>query len=182
MLEVAACQQFDHTRCILGGRRLAGCLHLRRVRSTHVAQGRKDELRCVGFHGGFCEYAVGVLSTNQHVGSFGSKYPLLDVMAPYGGRVGAIAGFAVVHIVLVVLGYALKESVNAPALMWPAVGWLFVTLWMTPRSLWPAILVTQYVIEAVAPRCPRSRSILRRTLYIRLPTRWMRSPAPASPA
>ncbi len=75
-------------------------------------------------------------------------------MAPYGGRVGLIAGFAVVHIALVVLGYALKESVNAPALMWPAVGWLFVTLWMTPRSLWPAILVTHYIIEAVAAAMP----------------------------
>ncbi|MEJ0098836.1 MAG: MASE1 domain-containing protein [Pseudomonadota bacterium] len=79
---------------------------------------------------------------------------MLDLMAPYGGRAGLIAGFAVIHVALVVLGYALKESVNTPAVMWPAVGWLFVTLWMSPRSLWPAILATHYIIEGIAAAMP----------------------------
>jgi signal transduction histidine kinase len=75
-------------------------------------------------------------------------------MAPYGGRIGLVAAFAVAHALLVLLSYELKESLNVPALMWPAVGLLFVTLWLTPRSLWPAILVTQYSIEAVVAALP----------------------------
>jgi signal transduction histidine kinase len=75
-------------------------------------------------------------------------------MAPYGGKVGLVAVFALAHVLLVGLSYELKESLNAPALMWPAVGLLFVTLWLTPRSLWPAILVTQYAIEAVVAALP----------------------------
>jgi signal transduction histidine kinase len=75
-------------------------------------------------------------------------------MAPYGGRIGLVAAFAVAHTLLVLLSYELKESLNAPALMWPAVGLLFVTLWLTPRTLWPAILVTQYIIEAIIAALP----------------------------
>jgi signal transduction histidine kinase len=95
-----------------------------------------------------------VLSTNQQAGTFDSNTPLLAAMAPYGGRVGLVVAFAVAHTLLVVLSYAMKESLNAPALMWPAVGLLFVTLWLTPRSLWPAILVTHYIIEASAAALP----------------------------
>jgi signal transduction histidine kinase len=75
-------------------------------------------------------------------------------MAPYGGRVGLVVAFGIAHAFLVLLSYAMKESLNAPALMWPAVGLLFVTLWLSPRSLWPAILLTHYVIEAAVAALP----------------------------
>ena len=97
---------------------------------------------------------MAVLSTKQQVGSFDSDNPLLAAMAPYGGRIGLVVAFAVAHTLLVLLSYELKESLNAPALMWPAVGLLFATLWLTPRTLWPAILATQYAIEAVIAALP----------------------------
>ena len=80
--------------------------------------------------------------------------PLLALMARFGGRAGLVAAFGVAHLLLVLLGYALKESLNAPAVMWPSVGLLFITLWLTPRSLWPAILITQYVVEAFVAALP----------------------------
>jgi signal transduction histidine kinase len=61
---------------------------------------------------------------------------------------GLLVAFAVAHVLLVLLGYALKESLNAPAVMWPSVGLLFVMLWLTPRSLWPYILTIQFLVEA----------------------------------
>ncbi len=75
-------------------------------------------------------------------------------MSRFGGRAGLVALFAVAHVLLVVLSYTLKESLNAPAVMWPSVGLVFVFLWLTPRSLWLPILATQYGIEAIIAALP----------------------------
>ncbi len=75
-------------------------------------------------------------------------------MSGRGGRATLIAVFAVAHTLLVLLGYLLKESLNAPAMMWPSVGLLFLMLWLTPYRLWPAILLVQYCIEAFVTSMP----------------------------
>ena len=75
-------------------------------------------------------------------------------MSGRGGRVALIAAFGVAHALLVLLGYLLKESLNAPAMMWPSVGLLFVMLWLTPHRLWPAILLVQYFVEVIITSMP----------------------------
>jgi signal transduction histidine kinase len=95
---------------------------------------------------------VGLVAANQQQAA--GEGPLLDAVSGRGGRPMLIAVFAVAHMALVLLGYLLKESLNAPAMMWPSVGLLFVMLWLTPHRLWPAILLVQYTIEAVATSLP----------------------------
>jgi signal transduction histidine kinase len=94
------------------------------------------------------------VTANQQPSPAAPEGPLLTVFARRGGRVGLVVAFAIAHLLLVLLGYALKESLNAPAMMWPSVGLLFVVLWLTPRSLWPFILLTQYLIEALVEALP----------------------------
>lgn len=71
-----------------------------------------------------------------------------------GGRVALVVVFALAHLLLVLLSYSLKESLNAPAVMWPAVGLVFAVLWLTPRSMWPFLLAAQYLVEAFAAALP----------------------------
>jgi signal transduction histidine kinase len=75
-------------------------------------------------------------------------------MSRLGGRAGFIALFAVAHLLLLLLSYRLKETLDAPAVMWPSVGLLFAVLWLAPRKLWPAILAVQYLIEAIVAALP----------------------------
>jgi signal transduction histidine kinase len=97
----------------------------------------------------FYRYAVGVVTAIQPPDiTRPDEGPLLALASRFGGRTGLLVAFAVAHVLLVLLGYALKESLSAPAVMWPSVGLLFVMLWLTPRSLWPFILAIQYAIEA----------------------------------
>jgi signal transduction histidine kinase len=99
-------------------------------------------------------YAVDAVTANQQTEWPATEGPLLPLMSRFGGRIGLVAVFAVAHLLLVILSYSLKESLNAPAVMWPAVGLLFAVLWLTPRSLWPFILVTQFLIEALVAALP----------------------------
>lgn len=75
-------------------------------------------------------------------------------MSRFGGRIGLVAAFAAAHLMLVLLSYSLKETLDTPAVMWPSVGLLFAVLWLTPRALWPYILAVQYIVEAVVAAMP----------------------------
>ncbi len=99
-------------------------------------------------------YAVGLVGANQQLQAAGSAGPLLDAVSGRGGRTTLILGFAVAHTLLVLLGFLLKESLNAPAMVWPSVGLLFVMLWLTPHRLWPAILLVQYLVEVLLNALP----------------------------
>ena len=78
----------------------------------------------------------------REMGGFGAL-----VMARFGGPMGVVAAFAIAHTLLVLLGYALKESISDPAVMWPSAGLAFVALWLAPLRLWPAILLVQFIVE-----------------------------------
>src|SRR5262245_35383579 len=78
----------------------------------------------------------------RELGTFGE-----EVLARFGGPMGAVAAFSIAHTLLVLLGYALKESIGDPAVMWPSSGLAFVALWLMPLRLWPALLVVQFIVE-----------------------------------
>lgn len=78
----------------------------------------------------------------RELGTFGD-----EVLARFGGPMGAVAAFSIAHTLLVLLGYALKESIADPSLMWPSTGLAFVALWLLPLRLWPALLVVQFLVE-----------------------------------
>jgi signal transduction histidine kinase len=73
--------------------------------------------------------------------------PWEAVLVRFGGRVGVLAAFLVAHAVLVGLDYAFKESIGAPAVMWPSAGLLFAALWLSDRSFWPAFLALHVLVE-----------------------------------
>jgi signal transduction histidine kinase len=74
--------------------------------------------------------------------------PLLAALSRRGGgAVSLVAAFALAHALLMQLGYSLKTSIADPAVMWPAAGLAFVTLWLSPRRLWPALLAAQFAVE-----------------------------------
>lgn len=66
----------------------------------------------------------------------------------WGGAPALVAAFALLHALLLQLGYALKISISDPAVMWPSTGLALAALWMTPRRLWPAIVAVQFGVEA----------------------------------
>ncbi|MEO8315209.1 MAG: MASE1 domain-containing protein [Pseudomonadota bacterium] len=63
------------------------------------------------------------------------------------GPVGVLAAFAVAHAVLVWCGYAFKESIAEPSVMWPSAGLLFAALWLSPRRFWPLFLALHVLVE-----------------------------------
>ena len=65
----------------------------------------------------------------------------------WSGRVGTIAAIAAAHVLLIWLGYGLREVPNVPAVLWPAAGLAFVSLRLSALSLWPALIVTQLLVE-----------------------------------
>lgn len=75
------------------------------------------------------------------------SHHLASLLERRGGPALFLIGFAVVHALLLQLGYALKPSLTEPAVMWPAAGLALVTLWLSPRRLWPAILIAQFAVE-----------------------------------
>jgi signal transduction histidine kinase len=78
----------------------------------------------------------------REMGSFGAL-----VIARFGGPMGMVAAFAIAHTFLILLGYALKETISDPAVMWPSAGLAFVAFWLAPLRLWPAILLAQFIVE-----------------------------------
>jgi signal transduction histidine kinase len=51
------------------------------------------------------------------------------------------------HALLVLLGYAFKETIADPAVMWPSAGLAFAMLWLAPPRLWPLLLAVQFGVE-----------------------------------
>jgi signal transduction histidine kinase len=79
---------------------------------------------------------------------------LLDAMGRWRGSVGLVFVFTIVQALLDLLGYALKESTGAPAVMWPSIGFGLVALWLSPRRLWVPLLLAYWAAEiAVATVC-----------------------------
>ena len=63
---------------------------------------------------------------------------------------GSLAAFAVLYLLLVLLGLKLHENVEVLTIMWPATGLLFMALWLSPRRNWIWILAIQLTIELSA--------------------------------
>ena len=62
-------------------------------------------------------------------------------------RVVALAVFAAVYSVLVILGLVLRESSQQLTIIWPAAGLLFMALWFSPPRNWIWILGVQIAVE-----------------------------------
>jgi signal transduction histidine kinase len=73
--------------------------------------------------------------------------PWAAMLARFGGPIGVMAGFLVATATLVWCGYAFKESVNEPTVMWPSAGLLFAALWLSDRRFWPAFILLQALVE-----------------------------------
>ncbi len=73
--------------------------------------------------------------------------PWEAVLRRFGGRIGVLAAFLVAHATLVWLDYSFKESISAPAVMWPSAGLLFAALWLSDRRFWPAFLALHVLVE-----------------------------------
>ncbi len=58
--------------------------------------------------------------------------------------------FAVLYLLLVIVGLKLHENVEALTIMWPAAGLLFVALWLSPRRNWVWLLAIQLTVELSA--------------------------------
>lgn len=76
-----------------------------------------------------------------------SASPWEAILARCGGPVGVLAAFTLAHAVLVACGYAFKESISEPAVMWPSAGTLFAALWLSDRRFWPAFLALHVLVE-----------------------------------
>ena len=72
---------------------------------------------------------------------------LMALARQWGGAPALVAAYALLHVLLLQLGYALKVSIADPSVIWPSAGLALATLWMLPRRLWPAILAVQFVVE-----------------------------------
>jgi signal transduction histidine kinase len=76
-----------------------------------------------------------------------SGSPWDAVLQRFGGPIGVLAAFLVAHATLVACGYAFKESIAEPAVMWPSAGTLFVALWLSDRRFWLAFLALHVLVE-----------------------------------
>jgi hypothetical protein len=79
------------------------------------------------------------VSANRPAGFTASEDSLLTLMAPWGGRAGLFAAFAVAYTLPVISGYALKESSDAPAdTLYPLANCIdalvgaWITRWLVP--------------------------------------------------
>jgi signal transduction histidine kinase len=59
----------------------------------------------------------------------------------------SVGVFALLYLLLVLLGLKLHENVEALTIIWPAAGLLFMALWLSPRRNWIWILAIQLTIE-----------------------------------
>ena len=73
--------------------------------------------------------------------------PWEEVKHRLHGRLGALAVFALLHALLVWLGYAFKTDIADPTVIWPGVGLTCAMLWLADRWFWPFILVAQLTVE-----------------------------------
>jgi signal transduction histidine kinase len=87
------------------------------------------------------------VSANQQPLHDADDGPLLAVMSRAGGLAGLLALFGIAQVVLVTLGYSVKESSSALTVIWPPPGLSMVVLWLTPRRYWPAFLGLQFFAE-----------------------------------
>lgn len=72
---------------------------------------------------------------------------MMERVQRWGGAPMLIGAFAVLHTLLLQLGYALKTSVASPSVMWPSAGIALAALWLAPRRLWAVLLLVQFGIE-----------------------------------
>lgn len=73
--------------------------------------------------------------------------PWEAVLHRFGGPVGVLAAFLFAHAALVYLGYAFKENISEPTVMWPSAGLLFSALFLADRRFWPAFLGVHVLVE-----------------------------------
>jgi signal transduction histidine kinase len=66
-----------------------------------------------------------------------------------GGVAPALALFALGCAPLLWLDIALRVSADAPVLLTPSAGWLFVALWMSRPSRWPALVLVHMLLALV---------------------------------
>ncbi|HEX3396045.1 MAG TPA: MASE1 domain-containing protein [Steroidobacteraceae bacterium] len=62
----------------------------------------------------------------------------------------SLAVFALLYLLLVLLGLKLHERIEALTIIWPAAGLLFMALWLSPRRNWIWILAIQLTLELSA--------------------------------
>jgi signal transduction histidine kinase len=67
-----------------------------------------------------------------------------------GHAAAALGIFAVIYSLLVSLGLALHENVEALTILWPAAGILFGALWLSPLRNWIWLLLIQLTVEISA--------------------------------
>lgn len=75
---------------------------------------------------------------------------VLDFMG--GGiarRAVSLAVFALLYLMLMILGLVLRENSQQLTIIWPAAGLLFMVLWSSPRRDWIWILGVQITVELV---------------------------------
>src|SRR5690606_15755084 len=72
---------------------------------------------------------------------------MMALMRHRGGAPALVGAFALLHALLLQVGYFLKITITDPSVMWPSAGLALATLWLTPRRLWPAILAVQFGVE-----------------------------------
>ncbi len=86
-------------------------------------------------------------AVQQRVDSTRAGEELLYPLRQRGGFLAVIAAFAVLHGLLLQIGYAFKVTAVDPPVIWPAAGLALAALWMLPTRLWPAILAVQFLVE-----------------------------------
>jgi signal transduction histidine kinase len=95
----------------------------------------------------------GRMSNGRQTGDFEqldahpSGSPWDAILMRFGGPIGVLAAFLVAHATLVACGYAFKETIAEPAVMWPSAGALFAALWLSDRRFWPAFLGLHVLVE-----------------------------------
>ncbi len=62
----------------------------------------------------------------------------------------SLGAFALLYVVLVLIGLRLHEDIERLTILWPASGVLLMALWLAPLRNWPWILLTQWAIELAA--------------------------------
>jgi hypothetical protein len=73
-----------------------------------------------------------------------------DIMrVGFGRRVGFLAVFGLLYVILMLLGLDLGASPQQLTFFWPAAGLLFTALWFSPRRNWIWVLVVQIAVEIV---------------------------------
>jgi signal transduction histidine kinase len=83
------------------------------------------------------------LQLDPHVGDS----PWSRLSRHMGGEVRVLALFGVLHLLLVVLGEQYRAPAEGFIIIWPAVGLLFLALWLAERRYWTWIVLIQLATE-----------------------------------